>query len=474
MSEALALIDQLDSEMNATATAAQERIQNLLDDESHTTDLGNAVRLINRHGKHIRYSSEMGKWFIWDGRRWEADKTQRIRTMAFDTVREIYREASQAPSESRRGELATWAVQSESATRISSMVSLAQALVPITVDALDASPLAFNVNNGVLNLKTGELLPHNPSFLLTKLAPIDYNPNAMCPTWMAFLERIMGGKQELIEFLQRAVGYSMTGLTNEHVLFFLYGTGANGKSTFLNTMMSVLGDYAKPTDPDLLLSKQGDSHPTSVADLMGVRMGITNEIEEGKRLAENLVKQLTGGDVLKARYMRQDFFSFTPSHKLWIAGNHKPVIRGQDEGIWRRIRLIPFNVTIPPEHRDKHLEAKLRREAPGILRWAFEGAMKWRDDGLTFPDEVKAAVDQYRNEQDVLSGFFEEECIVNINARVPKGVLYRTYVDWCDENGQKAYSQRRLSQAIQERFSVREEKSGNTRFWSGIGLLSEA
>lgn len=472
MIETLTVINGLSQKMREVTDLGRERIEKLLKEHDHKTDLGNAVRLINKHGNHLRYSTEMGKWYVWTGHKWEADKSQRVRTMAFDTIRDMYKEASRATSDTERSELVAWAVQSENATRISSMISLAQAFVTITVEDMDSDPYVLNLRNGVLDLQTGDFITHDPAFMLTKMAPVAYDENAECPLWTSFLNRIMDGNEGLIDFLQRAVGYSLTGCTTEHVLFFLYGSGANGKSTFLNTLMNVLGDYAKPTDPDLLLSKQGESHPTGVADLRGARMAITNEIEDGKRLAENLVKQLTGGDRLKARYMRQDFFDFLPTHKLWIAGNYKPVIRGVDEGIWRRMRLVPFNVTIPPEERDKHLEAKLKKEYHGILRWAIDGAMKWRESGLTYPEEVRAAVDQYRSEQDALSGFLEEECVISPTVKAPKAILYKAYVTWCEENGQHPYSHKRLTQTILQRFDVREQKSGSTRYLAGIGLLN--
>lgn len=200
-------------------------------------------------------------------------------------------------------------------------------------------------------------------------------------------------------------------------------------------------------------------------------MAVTNEIEDGRKLAENLVKQLTGGDRLKARYMRQDFFDFIPSHKLWIAGNHKPIIRGQDEGIWRRMRLVPFSVTIPENERDKHLEAKLQAEYPGILRWTVEGAIKWYESGLTYPNEVRAAVDQYRTEQDTLSAFFDEVCVFGANLKVGNQELYRAYQDWCDESGQHPYSKRRLFDTMRQRFpQLREERDMKQRWWTGIGI----
>lgn len=472
MNETTAIVKSLADKMRETGDAMQYRIHQLMmEPGKHCTDLGNAMRLVKKYGDIIRYCDELGKWLIWDGRRWAIDKSQRIRTLAFETVRDIYREAAETVSESERVELANWAIKSESATRINAMLSLAEAMVSVTVDELDADPWLFNVANGTLDLRTGELLPHDPARLITKISDVAFDQEAECPTWIAFLERIMDGNRNLITFLQYAAGYSMVGEVSEHVLIFLYGTGANGKSTFLDALLHVFGDYGQPTDPELLLAKRGEVHPTGVADLRGARLAVTNEIEDGRRLAENLVKQLTGGDRLKARFMHRDFFEFKPSHTLWMAGNHKPIIRGQDEGIWRRIRLVPFNVTIPEHERDPHLKDKLKAEAPGILKWALEGCLKWQAKGLSFPDEVRVAVAEYREESDPLADFFEEECVIHDNAQVKFSDLYSAYTRWCEQNGVYPFSQMRLASLIEQKFpNARKKKTKNGRIWFGIGL----
>lgn len=474
MSDTQAKVKNIADKMRDSGDLLQYQIHQMMaEPDKHCTDLGNARRLVNRFGDHMRYCHETGKWLLWDGKRWETDKSHRVRKLAFEVVHDIYQEAADATSDKQRMELAQWAVQSESANRITAMVSLAQAFVPVGVDELDQHPYLFNIQNGVLDLRSGKLMPHDPAYLITKMAPVKYDRKAKCPTWETFLNRIMDDDTDVIQFLKRFSGYSMTGEVSEHALIFLYGSGANGKSTFLNTLMYLFGDYGQPTDPDLLLSKNGEAHPTGVADLRGARMAVTNEIEDGRRLAENLVKQLTGGDRLKARFMRQDFFSFSPSHKLWMAGNHKPIVRGQDDGIWRRIKMVPFQVTIPPEERDKNLEKSLRGEASGILQWAIEGAVEWYAAGLEIPEKVSAAVAEYRHEQDNLADFLDEMCVFQPSARCQKRKLYTCYQNWCDENGQRAYSRKRLGSTIKERFNVEEARSNGSELWLGIGILEE-
>ncbi|MGH7378091.1 MAG: DNA primase family protein, partial [Candidatus Methylomirabilales bacterium] len=288
---------------------------------------------------------------------------------AKETVGSMYLEAAAQPDQDLRAALAAHAMKCESDSRIRAMLSLAESEpgVPVEPGAFDADPWLFNCLSGTLDLRTGELRPHRREDLLTKLAPVDYDPGAKAPTWTAFLDHIMAGNREVIEYLQRAVGHALTGDVREQVLQFLHGTGANGKTTFLNAILDAVGDYGKQAAPELLTIKYGTEHPTGLADLRGCRFVASIEVEEGKRLAEVLVKQLTGGDRLKARFMRENFFEFTPTHKIFLAVNHKPVIRGTDHAIWRRIRLVPFTVTIPDAEQDKAATAPL---APFIERLA--------------------------------------------------------------------------------------------------------
>jgi putative DNA primase/helicase len=324
------------------------------------------------------------------------------------------------------------------------------------------------VENGTIDLHTGELHPHKREDLITKLAPVEYDAEAVAPNFEAFLEQVLPS-EELRRFVQRAIGYSLTGDVSEQVLLFMYGAGANGKSTLINAVLSMLGDYGMQAAPELLTAKQG-THPTELADLQGARLAASVEVEDGRRLAESLVKQLTGGDRIKARFMRQDFFEFEPTHKVILAANHKPTIRGTDHAIWRRIKLIPFEVTIPKAKQDPRLFAKLRGELPGILAWAVRGCLEWQRDGLGEPEEVRKATEAYRAEMDVLAAYIDERCWLGANAEAQAKPLFDDYRSWCDANGERSESQRRFATRLAER-GLEKEKVGGVVKWYGIGRL---
>ncbi|AEG14986.1 phage/plasmid primase, P4 family [Desulfofundulus kuznetsovii DSM 6115] len=438
----------------------------------HLTDLGNARRLVARYGQDLRYCHPWGKWLVWTGKGWKVDETGAVLRLAKETVRNIYAEAAAEPDEKARQRIVDHALRSESAGRIKAMVALAESEpgIPVLPAELDRDPWLLNVLNGTIDLRTGELRPHRREDMLTKIAPVEYDPQAKCPRWEQFLNEIMDGNRNLMGFLQRAVGMSLTGDTSEHVLFILHGSGRNGKSTFLNTLLALLGDYGMTAAPDLLMAKQNDRHPTELADLFGKRLVVSIESDEGRRLAESLIKQLTGGDKIKARRMREDFWEFSPSHKLWLATNHKPRVRGTDVAIWSRLKLIPFAVTFPEDKQDKQLAKKLLAELPGILRWAVEGCLTWQRDGLGVPEEVKAATESYRQEQDVLAAFLNECCIINPLAKVAARNLYKAYVDWCGENGEHPLAQRNFGMRLAERGFVSKKGTAGRYFWEGIGL----
>jgi putative DNA primase/helicase len=323
--------------------------------------------------------------------------------------------------------------------RIKAAVDLARSEVgiPIVPAKLDAPPWLLNVINGTLDLRTGQLRRHSQDDMLTKLASATYDPTARCPTWERFLSRIMAGRQALIDYLQRAVGYSLTGSVREQVLFFLHGEGANGKSTFLEAIKYVMGEYASTAAPDLLLVRQGEPHPTQLADLHGRRFVSTVEVDDGRRLAESLVKQLTGGDGVKARRMREDFWEIMPTWKIWLAANHRPEIRGNDHAIWRRIRLVPFDVRIPPDEQDKDLLDKLKAEAPGILAWAVRGCADWLRIGLSDPPEVLSATEAYKSESDLIGGFLAECNTGDPNYRSRTSELYAAFSTWVERQGER-------------------------------------
>ena len=436
------------------------------------TDYGNAERMIARHGLDLRYCHPWGKWLVWDGRRWVVDETAEVERRAKETVRSIYAEVARYDDDTERAALAKWAAASEAAGKIGAMISLAASEpdVPVTPDTLDADPWTLNVQNGVLNLKTGELQPHSRDLNITKLAPVPYDPTATAPTWAAFLDRIMDHNPVLITFLQRAIGYSLTGKTSERVLFILHGKGKNGKSTLIEVVRALVGDYGARTPTETLMVKQQGAIPNDVARLKAARFVSASESEDGQRLAESLIKDLTGQDTISARFLRAEWFEFRPEFKIWLATNHRPVIRGSDDGIWDRIRLIPFAVRIPDDEQDPHLLDKLRAELPGILAWAVRGCLDWQAHGLTCPPEVKAATEDYRASMDVLGEWLDACCVVGPNVSTGATALLESY---------KAYTGETLTTAtkfglrLKER-GFRQEHARRGKVWLGLGLRADA
>jgi putative DNA primase/helicase len=435
------------------------------------TDMGNAERLVHHFGSEIRYCHAWKKWLIWDGKRWAVDKTEQIKHKAKEVVRRIYRDAEHQSDDRKRQDIAKHAMSSESEKRIRSMVSLAQSEAFITPEELDLNPWLLTCLNGTINLETGKLMPHQTDHFISQLAPVNYDQDMDCPLWLSFLDRIMDGNEHLISFLQRAIGYSLTGETSEQCLFIFYGSGANGKTTFLQTINSMLGEYAMQTPTETLLIKRRGAIPNDVARLKGARFVTASEAESEQRFAESLIKQMTGGDTLSARFLHQEWFDFEPTHKIFLGTNHKPVIRGTDHAIWRRIKLVPFEVTIPENERDLRLIDKLKTELPGILAWAVKGCLKWQENGLGTPDEVKTATEDYRNEMDVLSDFLNDCCIEGPSLELKTKDLYPVYCNWCERNGDRPLAKRTLGLKLKERgFLPAKVNPDRSRGWSGIGL----
>ncbi len=366
---------------------------------------------------------------------------------------------------------AKWAKKSEGDPRMSAILSIARSEpgIPVLPDALDRDPMLLNCKNGTLDLRTGELRPHRREDLITKCVSVEYDPTAECRVWLAFLDKIMGGKSDMVAFLQRAVGYSLTGSIREQCLFLLHGTGSNGKSTYLEVLRELLADYCEQTDFATFLEKKNDQIRNDVARLRGARFVSAVEVAEARRLDEALIKSVTGGDTVTARFLYGEFFEFVPAFKLWLAANHKPVIRGTDHAIWRRVRLVPFTVTIPDEEQDKDLPAKLKAELPGILRWAVEGCLAWQRDGLRPPEEVIKATASYREENDIVGQFVTENCIVSSGSKATAKALYAAYVAWADANGERPMTQNAFGRRLAERGFER-KKSGGI-WWHGIELL---
>ncbi len=437
------------------------------------TDMGNAARLTDLHGEDFRYSYEMGRFLYYDGRRWRPDANGSVERMAKDTVRSIYAEADRESDDGRRKALGKHAVRSESKRAMQAMMDLARSEpgVPVSPEDLDADPWLLNVENGTVDLRTGELRGHSREDRITKIAPVAYDPDERAPAWDALLERVLPS-ESLRSFLKKYVGYALTGDVSEQILAVLYGSGANGKSTIINAVLEMLGNYGKQAAPELLVATRG-SHPTELADLQGARFVASVEVEDNRRMDESQVKQLTGGDKIKARYMRQDFFEFDPTHKVCLATNHKPVIRGTDNAIWRRMRLVPFDVTIPREEQDRKLPEKLRDEMPGILRWAVEGCLEWQREGLDPPEEVRKATGSYRSEMDVLAAFISDECFVeagNPNVKVAVKEMYAAYERWCREQGEERETGRRFASKLSDRGFSKSRGTAGRIYWRGIGL----
>jgi putative DNA primase/helicase len=443
-------------------------------EDEHLTDLGNAKRLVRLHGKDLLYCHPWGKWLNWDGKRFALDRTGEVRRRAKDTVARLYGEATDEADSSQRKTIATWARKSESQPRIEAMIALAasERAIPIMPEMLDADPWTLTADNGVIDLRTGSICPHERSDLSTKLVPIPYRPEARCVLWEKFLEEVIPDVN-VRDFVQRAVGYSLTGVTWEQVFFLLWGSGLNGKTTFVETLLALFADYGLRTPTDTLLARRDSGIPNDVARLRGARFVSAVEVEEGRRLAEVRVKELTGGDTVSARFMRGEWFDFKPIAKLWLATNHKPVVRGTDVAIWRRIRLIPFTVTV--EKPDPELPEKLRAELSGILAWAVRGCLNWQSEGFTAPDAVKIATEGYRAEQDTLGTFLEERCVLGENRSVPSAELYDDYKQWADTNRERALSQKALGSRLSERgFQPGRERKERTRVWRGLDLLGRA
>jgi putative DNA primase/helicase len=433
------------------------------------SDIGNAERLAQRHGHELRHCHPWKDWLSWDGRRWAVDDTGAITRRAIDTVRAMCDEAKACEDGKQRAGILAHALRSEGAKPVRAMIDLARSLrpVPILPSEMDVDPWLLNVENGTLDLRTGLLRDHRREDLLTKLAPVVYDPAAECPRWMSFLRWAMAGDEELVAYLQRVVGYCLTGNVSEQVLLFFYGKGGNGKSTFLVTLLKMLGDYAMQAVADLLMAKKNESHPTERADLFGRRFVATIETEQGKAIAEALMKQLTGGDTITARKLFKDFFQFDPTHKIILAANHKPVIRGTDHANWRRIKLVPWTATIGEVEKDKDLPNKLRQELPGILAWAVRGCLEWQRDGLKEPVRVTEATAAYQMEQDVFQGFIEACCDVGPLARVRATVLLEAYVDW---TGDKSMNKTAFGLKMRDlNYEAKRESTGV--FYRGIELV---
>lgn len=401
-----------------------------------------ALEFSRRCGDDWRYISAWGKWLHWDEEKWAKDTTQKIEDITRRICRDIDFRNPKA-DDSVRGLKFTTAANVERFLRSDRRHAA-------TVDQWDLDPWILNTPCGIVDLRTGEIGPHQREAMATKITRASPS-DADCPRWLSFLHEVTDNDDDLSQYLARVAGYMLTGTTVEHALFFCYGTGGNGKGKFVNTLASILGDYASVAPMETFLESKMDRHPTELAGLQGARLVTSGEIDKGRRWAEAKIKQLTGGDPITARYMCQNFFTYKPQFKLLIAGNNKPAIRDVDEAIRRRMHLIPFNVTFRDQKRDEFLEEKLYAERDGILQWAIDGCLDWQRGGLRPPDCVMEATDKYLASEDAIGRWLAEKCTLDASADIEIGTLYAAWKIWAETNGEFSGSLRRLSDDLDKR-----------------------
>jgi putative DNA primase/helicase len=438
----------------------------------HPSDVGNALRLVDRHGDDMRHVPGWGL-VCWDGRRWARDDTRQGVRYATACVRAIYAEAEDEPDPSRRIALAKHARASEAAARIAAMIELAKADARIQArpEDFDRDPMLLNVANGTVDLAKGTIRAHDRRDLITKLSQVVADGAATCPRFERFLRDVFEDNEELIGYVRRAAGYSMTGHTREHALFLCHGTGRNGKSTLLEVLKAVSGEYGYQAPQNFLLEQRHSGGPRDgVAQLHGKRIVAAVEPDRGKRLNVALVKWVTGGDELTGSFLYRDAFSFKPSHSPWLAANHKPTIDEQTAAIWERVHLIPFLVSFVGRE-DKTLLEELRKELPGILNWCIRGALEWQERGLDPPAEVRAATRAYREESDHLGPFLEARCSFAPDAMVTAKDFRAAYLEWCCASDEQPLSTRDVAERLRSEFGCVPGK-GSPRAWRGVRLLA--
>jgi putative DNA primase/helicase len=426
------------------------------------TDSGNAERLVEAHGKDFRYVHDQRKWLHWDGTRWSADSTEQIHRAAKATIRAAYSRLRDIVDDKQRTDFAAFLRQSESRRSREAMVVLAskEQRVSCLSSQFDTDPLLLNVRNGTIDLRTNKLREHRREDMLTKLCHVAYEPSARCDRWRQFLAEIFPGKPDIIEFLQRSLGYSLTGSIEEQCFWLLIGGGKNGKSKFLDAIQFVLGDYAVETNFNTFAARRRDSAISprdGLACLVGSRFVRASESDREKRISEALLKALTGGESIKTARMYEAEFDYRPTFKIWLSTNHEPMIQGTDDGIWRRIHRLNFDYIVPEEKRDRGLGEKLKAEASGILNWALEGLKSYNVEGLQVPQSVTNATTSYREVQNVVFQFLESAIEKADGAEIEATGLYKAFQGWCEDN-----TEHRLTQTAFGKEAKNHLRSGRT------------
>lgn len=433
------------------------------------TDIGNAERFADQYEEKLRWVPQWKKWIVWSGTHWKVDQDLRVMSLAIESVKGIINEAQYISDEHFRKALYKWATQSQAKARIDALLELAKSFLPMNADQLDCDPHLLNLPNGTYNLKHGRLQEHKPEDFITKITKAEYDESATCGTFLQVLSDLTKDRQDVVDYLQKAVGYSSTALTDEDVFFILFGPGRNGKSTVLETISNVLGDYAMTTRAEAFT--QSNAIPSDLARLDGARFISAAETEAGQKMNDSIIKRLTGGDRIQARFMYADWFEFDFTGKIWLATNHKPTITSQSIAVWERIRLIPCENIIPREKRDPSLRAHLwEMEKSGILNWIIEGARRWYEEGLGEPPEViTEATQEYRREMDIIGDFLDECCDRGEGLTVSASKLYQSFQSWARENGRPVFGNRRFKSEMAD-LGYEQGRSDNGLVWSGINL----
>ena len=444
-----------------------------------TTDMGNTERFIRQHGDTVKYNAKRKMWLLWQGTHWAWDDGILVLQKAQETVKSIYAEAAAQGDKKVREILATWAKSSESNMRISAMLSQAKAHVTVEIADLDRDGLLYNCLNGTIDLRTGQLREHRQDDLITVCVPICYDPDAKCPKWDWFMDFITVGDAELKRYLKRAVGYTLTGETKEQVFFDCYGKeGLNGKTTFLNVTSSLAGDYGRSVPIDLFLhnnrSNAAQGHTESLANVQGKRFIMPGELEIRARLAMGLLKTLTGQDKdVAASHKGEKEINFQPICKIWIFGNHKPIVTDTGNSFWRRLKLIPFNNAISEDKKDKNLPDDLQRELSGILNWAISGCLEWQEEnGFGECKLVTDATQKYREESDELKAFIDDAAEIDLENGTyftTKRAMKEAYSQWCEDNGRYPLRSSEFIEQLKAK-GITEGKRNNQRGWLGIKI----
>lgn len=460
-----------------------------LDEFPPMTDAGNAERFVARHGALVRYTEDRMEWRSWVPPIWRRGDMGPMHRAALETARSISEEAAEVsdsltlhpvtnrPAPSDRMKLLAHAIKSESRGAQEAMIAMAAHMPPVSSYAaeFDADPWVLNTPNGIVDLRNdGAVKPCVPEAMQTRVTRAEFHPMADSSEWASFLETITCGDNELRDWLQRAVGMTLIGAQLDHIFLFCFGGGANGKGTFLNAILHAIGDYGMVMPPNLLIEKKGENHPTELTDLEGRRMAVGSEVPKSMAWDEVMIKALTGGDPIRARRMRQDFIQFNPSHTFWVSGNDKPRIKGTDNGIWRRMRLVPFAANVAPEDIDTDLPSRLAEQSAAILAWAVDGCRLYLAHGLGWCAAVKEATEAYQRDEDIFGTFLEDCCVLDQNARCYKSTFREELTAWLLEREYRPMSDRALKSELARRGVIESRSDKKTPWeWSGVNLLSK-